>query len=66
MDKVNVGDKIRIINMINEPHYNNREGIVTHIDDSNQIHGTWGGCALIPNLDTYIVLKSNTGKELDR
>ena len=56
MDKVKVGDKIKIINMAGEPHYKDREGVVTHIDDAGQIHGSWGGCALIPKVDAYIVL----------
>ena len=56
MDKVKVGDKIKIINMEGEPHYKDREGVVTHIDDAGQIHGTWGGCAIIPEIDTYIIL----------
>ncbi len=42
-----VGDKIRIINMSGEPQYTGREGIVEFIDGIGQIHGTWGGCALI-------------------
>ncbi len=41
MDKVNIGDKIKIIYMQGEPHYTNREAVVTHIDDAGQIHGTW-------------------------
>ena len=60
MDKANVGNKIKIINMQGEPHYKDREGIVAHIDDAGQIHGTWGGCALIPEIDAYIILKSIT------
>lgn len=43
---VNVGDKIRIIHMEGESRYTGKIGIVTHIDDAHQIHGTWGGCAL--------------------
>ena len=35
----------------------NREGVVTHIDDAGQIHGTWGGCAIVPEVDTYIIVK---------
>ena len=31
--------------------------IVTHIDDAGQIHGTLGGCALIPEIDACIILK---------
>ena len=52
MDSVNVGDKIKIITMQGEPQYTNREGVVTHIDDAGQIHGTWGGCAVIPEIAT--------------
>ena len=57
MDKVNVGDKIKIITMQGEPQYKGREGVVTHIDDAGQIHGTWGGCAVIPSVDTYIIME---------
>ena len=54
MDKVKIGDTIKIIKMEGEPQYTNREGVVTHIDDAGQMHGTWGGCAIIPEVDTYI------------
>ena len=56
MNNVNIGDTIKIINMKGEPHYKDREGVVTRIDDAGQIHGTWGGCAIIPEVDTYIIL----------
>ena len=56
MDKVKIGDTIKIIKMEGEPQYTNREGVVTHIDDAGQIHGTWGGCAIVPGVDTYIIL----------
>ena len=26
------------------------------IDDAGQIHGTWGGCAIVPEKDDYIIL----------
>lgn len=58
METVNIGDTIKIISMKDEPHYTNRVGVVTHIDDAGQIHGTWGGCAIIPEADTYIILKT--------
>ena len=45
-------DTIKIIKMDGEPQYTNREGVVTHIDDAGQIHGTWGGCAVIPEIAT--------------
>ncbi len=57
MDNIKIGDAIKIIKMEGEPQYTDREGVVTHIDDAGQIHGTWGGCAIIPELDTYTILK---------
>jgi hypothetical protein len=57
MNEVKIGDTINIIKMEGEPQYTNREGIVTHIDDAGQIHGTWGGCALISEFDQYIIVK---------
>ena len=56
MDKVKIGDTIKIIKMEGEPQYTDREGVVTHIDDAGQIHGTWGGCAIVPEVDSYIIL----------
>ena len=55
--KVKVGDRIRIIEMKNEPSYNGKDGIVEHIDDIGQIHGSWGGCALIPGVDKFEEVK---------
>lgn len=52
-----IGDKIRIVYMDGEPNYTNREGIVKFIDDMGQIHGTWGGCALIPDTDSWEIIK---------
>jgi len=58
MVNVKVGDRIRIIWMYGEPQYCGKEGIVKEIDDIGQIHGTWGGCALIPNEDEYEIISS--------
>ena len=55
--KVQIGDKIKIIDMNGEPQYTGREGIVSRIDDMGQIHGSWGGCALIPECDTFKVIR---------
>lgn len=52
-----IGDKIRIIYMEGEPQYTDREGRVTMIDDAGQIHGTWGGCALLPDHDSWEVIE---------
>ena len=56
-DKANIGDKIRIIYMEGEPQYIGREGVIEYIDDAGQVHGTWGGCALIPATDTWVVIE---------
>ena len=53
---VRVGDTIRIISMDGEPQYEGKIGVVKKIDDASQIHGTWGGCALIPGLDRFEVI----------
>ena len=50
---IKIGDKIRIIHMDGEPQYTGKVGVVEHIDDIGQLHGTWGGCALIPELDEF-------------
>ena len=56
MNNVKIGDTIKIIKMEGKPQYTDREGVVIHIDDAGQIHGTWGGCAIVPEADTYINL----------
>lgn len=43
--------------MQNEPNYTNRIGVITHIDDAGQLHGNWGGLAVIPEVDQYTILK---------
>lgn len=54
---VKVGDYIRILRMIDEPEYTGRQGYVTSIDDMGQLHGTWGGLAVIPGEDDYTVIE---------
>ena len=50
------GKTLEILYMEGEPQYTGKRGVVTHIDDAGQIHGTWGGCALIPGVDQYVVI----------
>lgn len=52
-----VGDKIEIIYMKGEPQYTGKIGEITSIDDIGQLHGTWGGCAVIPGEDSYRVVE---------
>lgn len=56
---VSVGDTIRIISLddTDDHTYAGREGVVKHIDDIGQLHGTWGGLAVIPEVDDFIVVK---------
>ena len=61
--RVTIGDTIRIINMNGEPHYTGRVGVVTHIDDAKQIHGTWGGCALSEEYGDVFEIVSKGGKD---
>ena len=56
---VKIGDKIKIISMNGEPQYTGKIGTVEHIDDIGQIHGTWGGCAIIPGTDEYEIITNN-------
>ena len=32
-----------------------RSGVVEHIDSIGQLHGTWGGLAVIPGVDDFEV-----------
>ena len=54
---IKVGDKIKIILMNGEPQYSGKTGILDHIDDIGQIHGSWGVCAIIPYVDKYEVIE---------
>ena len=56
---VKVGDTIRITKL-DDPYdksYVGREGVVYFIDSLEQIHGTWGGLAIIRGEDDFIVIK---------
>lgn len=57
--EVKVGDRIRIIRL-DDPYalnsYNGREGVVRDIDSLGQLHGTWGGLAVIPEEDEFEIL----------
>ncbi len=55
-----IGDKIRIIEMKGEDRYNGREGVIEFIDGLNQLHGTWGGLAVIPEQDTVELISDDS------
>lgn len=63
VQEIEVGDRIRIVKMddcagrdLRVKDYNGRKGVVKHIDSMGQLHGTWGGLAIIPNIDEVEVL----------
>ncbi len=58
-----VGDTIRINYMKDEPQYAGKEGIITHIDDFLQLHGTWGSLAVIQDMDDFTIIKKRCDNE---
>ena len=55
-----IGTRIRIVHLSGEDNrYDGKEGLVEYIDDMGQLHGTWGGLAIIPEEDEFIVLRDN-------
>ena len=43
--------------MKGEPQYSGKVGVVRHIDDMGQLHGSWGGCAIQPENDEFEVIE---------
>lgn len=52
-----VGMKIRIDYMDGESNYSGRTGVIRLIDDLGQLHGSWGGLAVIPGTDEFTILE---------
>ncbi len=52
-----VGQKIRIIRMKGEPQYTGKVGVINTIDSLGQLHGTWGGLAIIPEEDQFEIIE---------
>ena len=55
--KPEVGDTIQIIEMLGEPNYSGKNGVIKTIDSMGQLHGTWGGLAIIPEEDIFRIIK---------
>ena len=71
MEKVNIGDRIRIVRIDDDGgrdahagDYDGRTGVVEHIDSLGQLHGSWGGLAVIPWTDVYEVIDTEGSKTL--
>lgn len=62
---VRVGDTIRILSLRPEADskYVGEEGVVTSVDDTGTIQGTWGDISLIYGLDFYAIIKRAPLKE---
>ena len=52
-----VDQKVRIIHLEGEDtRYDGKEGVIEHIDGIGQLHGTWGGLAIIPEAYEFTVI----------
>jgi hypothetical protein len=62
--KYEVGMKVFIIHIVDDiQDYYGRVGVITHIDDIGQLHGTWGGLAIIPSIDDFIILEDEDAQQ---
>ena len=57
-----LGKKIRINHLFGEENYSGnsydgKEGICNHVDDSGQLHGTWGGLGIQPEHDDIEIVE---------
>lgn len=60
-EKAKAGDIIKIIRL-DDPYdstYPGRVGEVKFVDGAGQLHGTWGGLAVIPEVDEYVIIKKS-------
>lgn len=55
--KPEIGDTIEIINMLGEPNYSGKSGIIKSIDAIGQIHCEGFGLAVIPETDIFKIIK---------
>lgn len=51
-----IGYRILIVYMDGEPEYTGKIGVITHIDDIGQLHGTWGSLAINLDVDKIEIL----------
>ena len=56
--QLQVGQKIKILDMYSNTSYNNRVGIITRFGEQGELYGTWGREPLLPNVDLYILVES--------
>lgn len=57
MKELYLGKTIRIDHLSGEDsRYDGKEGVVEYVDGMGQLHGTWGGLAVIPGEDSFMVI----------
>ena len=55
-----VDDVIVVVYLHDDPfmkEYIGRKGRIEYIDDMGQLHGAWGGLAVNPEVDNYIIIE---------
>ena len=57
--KIKIGDSIKIIEMVGEPNYTLKTGVIIFIDDIGQLFGSWRSLAVNPKVDKFEVIKTN-------
>ncbi len=63
LEDMYLGKTIRITYLKDEDdRYIGREGVVKHIDDIGQLHGTWGSLAVIPDEDAFEIVGTNESR----
>lgn len=55
--KPEIGDTIQIVDMLGEPQYSGKSGIIDHIDSMGQLHCEGLGLAIIPEQDVFKIIK---------
>lgn len=40
-----------------DSRYDGNEGTIEFIDSLGQLHGTWGGLAVIPEVDRFVIIE---------
>lgn len=57
IEKAYLGKRVKINHLRGENNtYDGKEGEVRFVDDMCQLHGTWGGLAIIPDEDDFEII----------
>lgn len=55
LERKYLGKRVHVV--IDDPYHPiNKDGVVVCVDSMCQLHGTWGGIAAIPNVDSIELL----------